>query len=239
MVVIQGMVIMTVANVFLIITNTGKNLLHPLLSDLEYDGDHLKAVKILRHMKKYQAHGGRWSHPNIGGKIRNLFSIDLEASKQAKKAIDYLLETYPAHIAIGGAWHWESGLQVGTRWELDDEGERVVESFTGGETYEYEAYIIDPETGERLSTTETFIDEISGEPYDVITYEMETLEGVTPIVNTYSVVGTPLYPILPAQLVKFMPKIPTIVDGEITGYTAATELTQVNLAVGQRNRRWD
>ena len=40
-------------NVFLILTATAKNALRPLMSDYEYDGQHLKAVKIFRKMAHF------------------------------------------------------------------------------------------------------------------------------------------------------------------------------------------
>ena len=108
-------------NVFLIITQTAKNTLRHLMDDHEYDGQHLKAVRIFRRMAHYAVVEQMWKKPVIGGKKRFLYSITVP--RNAKDAIDYLLEEYPNQIAVAGAWFWD-GRQVGTRWETVD-GERT------------------------------------------------------------------------------------------------------------------
>ena len=117
-------------NVFLIITQTAKNTLRHLMDDHEYDGQHLKAVRIFRRMAHYQVVEQMWKTPTIATKKRYLFSITLPS--KAKDAIDYLLEEYPNQIAVAGAWFWD-GRQVGTQFVLDEDGSKTYNLDENGE----------------------------------------------------------------------------------------------------------
>lgn len=112
------------ANVFLIITKAAKDVIRPLMSDYEYDGPNLKAVKLFRRMAHFTITENKWKSPTIAGKKRYLYSITIPANQKAKDAIDYLLAEYPNQIAVGGAWWWD-GRQVGTQWALDEGGSRT------------------------------------------------------------------------------------------------------------------
>ena len=118
------------ANIFLILTTTAKNILRPLMDDCSYDGPHLEAVKIFRKMAHFQIVERMWKKPTIGGKKRFLYSITVP--RNAKDAIDYLLEEYPNQIAVAGAWFWD-GRQVGTQFVLDEDGSKTYNLDENGE----------------------------------------------------------------------------------------------------------
>jgi len=63
-----------------------------------------------------------------GGKTYTLFSLYLVGSAKVQDAIDEMTAKWPTHFIVVGAWHFD-GRQVGTQWELDEEGEP-----TGGVT---------------------------------------------------------------------------------------------------------
>jgi hypothetical protein len=215
---------MRTCNVFLVITKAALDVLRPLMDDSEYNGSHIKAVRIFRRMADYRITENMWLSPVLGGKKRYLFSINLPGSSAAKDAIDYLIETYPTQIAVAGAWRHDTGLQVGL--EYTDE----IASQTGGDEYEYEVPLLDDD-GVQMTVPQ--LDEFGNPVLDEFGERIQIPVtvgeiGYTPIVTTYVVEGTPVYPQHP-QLIKFMP----LVDG-----LAATELTDVNLKVGQSPRAW-
>ncbi len=104
-------------NIWLILTQTAVNTLRDLMDDESYDGQHIKAVRIFREMADYVTVEKLFKRPTIGGKKRFLFSVNLQGSSKAKDAIDYLLATYPGDIAVGGAYRWDNGLQVGLSYD--------------------------------------------------------------------------------------------------------------------------
>jgi hypothetical protein len=98
-------------NIWIVITKAARDILRDLMDDVEYDGQHIQAVKIFRKMTDMRVTERFWLKPTIGGKQRFLFSVNLPGSSKAKDAVDYLLLTYPSQISVAGAWWWD-GTQV-------------------------------------------------------------------------------------------------------------------------------
>jgi hypothetical protein len=131
-----------IVNIFLALSSTAKNTVRPLMADEDYNGTHVKAVKILRHMANIGVVEKFWETPTIAGKQRHLYSVvfKVENPKKTKEALDFLTTEYPNDAHILGAWWYDTGLQVGTTATYDDEG---AETITGTPLYPIHSRLID------------------------------------------------------------------------------------------------
>lgn len=133
-------------DLWLALSQTGKDTLIPLLDDAEYDGPHLTAVKIFRKVINLAGIERMYKTPTINSKVWYLYSVvfnDLsgDAKQKAQDAISYLETNYPGNFVVVGAWKWD-GLQVGQQWELDQDGNRTG-GVTGTPTYPLHPRLID------------------------------------------------------------------------------------------------
>ena len=87
--------------------------------------------RIYRGLSKMQDFGTvqrLFSTPTIGGREYNLFSmyfnLDREQASVVQDFLDELTTDWPNQFIIVGAWWWD-GRQVGTQWELDQDGDRT------------------------------------------------------------------------------------------------------------------
>ena len=104
-------------NVWIGIRKTALDVLRPLMDDPEYDGEHIIAVKIFRHMIKYRTSANHFKTARFSGKDWKMYSLTFNSREvnlnRVKEAIDYLVANYGTQVKIAGAWKW-NGLQSGT-----------------------------------------------------------------------------------------------------------------------------
>ena len=79
-----------------------------------------ETYRILDKMSDQEVVKGMFKSPTIGGKTYNLFSVYLEGTAKAARAIEKLTTDWPTHFFVIGAW-WMDGRQIGTEWEIDED----------------------------------------------------------------------------------------------------------------------
>jgi hypothetical protein len=107
-------------NIWIVLTETAKDTLRPLLDDPTYDGPHLTAVKIFRRMIDIATVERMFKSPTLGGTKYFLYSVTFNdigggGAQKLQDALEYLEANYPAQFEVVGAWLWD-GRQVGTQW---------------------------------------------------------------------------------------------------------------------------
>jgi len=80
-----------------------------------------KTYKTLDRMADGRRVQGMFETPTVGGKTYTLFSLYLRGGAAVADAVDDLTDKWPTHFIVVGAWHMD-GRQVGTQWELDQDG---------------------------------------------------------------------------------------------------------------------
>ena len=137
---------MSAVNVWVAISATAQTQVKARLTHDFDSGDYTGPVtdteaKIFRRMADRATVQRMFKTPTLGGKQWNIYSLYFEASKKARDAFDFLAANRANHFVIVGAWHWD-GRQVGTQWELDQDGERTGNT-TGTPLYPIHARLID------------------------------------------------------------------------------------------------
>ena len=130
-------------NIWIALSTSAKNAINTRLRwNTETDGEYTGPVsdteyRIFRRMAHHSITSRMWKTPTLGGKTWHLFSLTFDLSgtnkNKLKDALDWLAANRGNLFQIVGAWHW-SGRQVGTQWELDQDGNRTGNT-TGTPTY--------------------------------------------------------------------------------------------------------
>jgi hypothetical protein len=144
------------------------------------------------------------------------FDLKGDALREVRSILDQMALDYPTQFVILGVWH-NDGRQVGTQFVYSDVTRQVNDTSYDQPMVANPAYDIDAapeEPTEILDPTWTAPD--PWPQVDVVTNEITGTRGTSP------------YP-PHAKLIKFMPDV----DG-----VAATELVDINLAMGQAQRRF-
>ena len=135
-----------------------------LLWDEERQGKYAGPVadveqRIFRTMAHFANVERKFKRPTITGRRRHLFSLNFTSEAKANEALDQIAARRAGQFIIGGAWFWD-GRQLGTEWELNEDGERT-EATVGVPTYPLHPRLIDfmpdiverDEDGNVISTT--------------------------------------------------------------------------------------
>ncbi len=156
-------------NVWVVMTATATSVIRTrLLWDEEEQGEEQSEYtgpvtdiehRIFQKMAHYRNVEAKFKRPTIAGEKRHLFSLNFRGTTKAKAALDYIEANRPGHVIVVAAWWWDS-RQVGTQWELDQDGERTGNT-TGTPTYPIHPRVIDfmpdivewDEDGNVISTT--------------------------------------------------------------------------------------
>ena len=168
-------------------------------------------ARVFRYMSDRVVKQGLFKTATFSGGNWKLWSLDFDENlPKIKTELERLMAENPTQMRIVGAWWWEDGAQVGTE---NVYATRIVTKTWSIVNPDYQP---DPELPlfddrQRLSVTG-----------DV---EEEYVTGHT---------GTPAYPIPAAQALKFMPDVWN--GDDPATYSAATELADVNLGMGQSPR---
>lgn len=114
------------ANVWLAISSTATTAIRERLQWDPAQGDYNGPVtdtehKIFDRMADFVTVERMFKRPTVVGKVWHLFSLNFRGSAKAKDALDFIAANRPGHFVIVGAWWWD-GRQVGTEWELDQDG---------------------------------------------------------------------------------------------------------------------
>lgn len=112
-------------NLWIALSQAGKDTLRPLLDDSDYEGQHLIAVKIFRRMIDISTVERMFKTPTFNSKVWHLYSItfnDLggQAAQKLQDALAHLEANYPAQFEVVGVWQWD-GRQAGTQWVDPDD----------------------------------------------------------------------------------------------------------------------
>ena len=93
-----------------------------------------ETYKIMSLMQSSDNRQRLYKSPTIASKTYHLFSLDITGNlAAAKDAIDLVTDRWPDHIIMIGAWWFDTGLQAGTSYTYDEEGE--VTGITGTPAY--------------------------------------------------------------------------------------------------------
>jgi hypothetical protein len=183
-----------------------------------------RIAKLFHYMQNRGQVQGQYKTYVAGARSYKNWSITLEGSQKLKDEVDFAIATYPAHIIIIGAWHWD-GRMIGTQFVYDDVTRDVEVQDPDAPQIPNPDYQPDPELPD----------------YDPIEMIDDVTQTIIIQVTSNEIVGTsgtPTYPIH-AQILKIMPDVVTYdVNGNEISRVDATEPTDVNLLMGQAPRRF-
>lgn len=101
----------------------------------EYDGPMDAATyRTMSKMADMRVRQNLYKKPILGGKTYLSFHIMVSNPAKAKPAVDALIEKWPGHVIVVGAFDYDTGLQGGLRYVLDGEG-KPTEEVTGTIAY--------------------------------------------------------------------------------------------------------
>jgi len=119
---------MKLVNVLIAISASGTTAIRECLtwdSEEPYNGTITDLEhKIFQRMADFVTVERMWKRPTVAGKKWHLFSLSFKGSAKAKDALDWIADNRAGHFVILGAWNWDTGLQVGLDFDLDD-GNRI------------------------------------------------------------------------------------------------------------------
>ena len=207
-----------IVNVWLALRDDAQALVRERLAwDEETQGEYSgpvpdRAFRLFRLMAHWKVVQNIFRTDAGGINDWHLWNIYLNKPKdillKVRDEIDWLLANFTNQTRMGGAWHWDS-RQVGTQFVYDEVTRDVL--------------VDDPD----------FVQPDPENPIEVpqITIQVTTTE----IVGTS---GTPTYP-LHSRLLEFIPDIVEWdADGNVISSVRPTDLSDVNLLQGQKERRF-
>ena len=93
-----------------------------------------KTFKIMSRMADMENRQRLFNKVDAAGKTYTLFSLVIEGQlSQAQDAIDHITTEWPTHFIVVGAWWFDTGLQVGTNYTYDGDGN--ITGVTGSAVY--------------------------------------------------------------------------------------------------------
>jgi hypothetical protein len=111
-------------NIWLAVSDAAQDIVKEYLrtrrTDEEYTGPLTRRQqRLFEYMQDETVRQSLFKSPTLQGTTYHLWSIDFDDRKEMlqgiRDEIENLMDEYPNQISVLGAWHFETGEQVGTR----------------------------------------------------------------------------------------------------------------------------